>query len=124
MAKSNASSHLTFWFAAVATGPFYIGVFVWSVGRAVGVPLDEKLEGPGQAAQALMLILTPVVLIAACRGLYLMGRGRATRADKVLTIAGAGLVLFPYAFGVGQLGLLALMAGLVIFPYALGALIG
>jgi hypothetical protein len=47
-----------------------------------------------------MMLLTPIVLIAAARSLLLMSRGTSTGLDRGLTIAGAILIVFPYAFGI------------------------
>jgi hypothetical protein len=45
------------------------------------------------------LILTPIVLIAAVRSLYLRARGQWTRTDRVLVIAGATLYFGPWVLG-------------------------
>src|SRR5258706_12132462 len=95
---SNPSSHVTFWSALIATGPLYGGM--------VHTGLDWHSEaarswgqGPGQAILIFMIILTPVVLIAAFRSLILWASGKWIRTDGILTTAGVLLIVFPYILG-------------------------
>jgi hypothetical protein len=90
VAKSNLSSHITFWSAVVATFPWYNAVILWGLG------LLKNPEGPGQAAIIWAFIMTPIVVIAGVRSLIQMARGRWTRTDRLLTITGAALYFSPW----------------------------
>src|SRR5260221_14399210 len=84
---SNSSSHITCWSAVVATGPYYL-VMITYLAKIYARGLNphsraaiDLVGGEAQATMVFMILLTPIVLIAAFRSLVLWAGGKWTRID-------------------------------------------